>query len=160
MSFKIKEGSGPASFLPRTLFRSGRLQFTNTSCYRHGNEKFVLKEIYPEYWELRLKPYRLLGPCPYVRGIEDTAQDHSIFVFKYFNETLLGLVHKDLPLATTKRILKDRLRGLAAMHDKDLFHTGRKAYHFPTASRSRMHIRYQSKQYHDRYLRRTSGPHD
>lgn len=65
-----------------------------------------------------------------MRGLEDTAPDQSIFVFKYLKENLLGLVQKDLPIAVTKRILKDALRGLAALHDKDIVHNGSKHFIF------------------------------
>lgn len=81
-----------------------------------------MKEISQKNYEFRLEIYRRLGSCPYVRGLEDTAPDHSVFVFKYLRENLLGLVQKDLSIAITKRILKDALRGLAALHDKDIVH--------------------------------------
>lgn len=68
-----------------------------------------------------------------MRGLEDTAPDHSIFVFKYLKQNLLGLVQKNLPIAVTKRILKDALRGLSALHDKDIVHNGKKEFHLQTA---------------------------
>lgn len=71
--------------------------------------------------------------CDYVRGLEDTAPDQSIFVSRYLNGNFLGLVQKGLPMSTTKRILKDALRGLAAMHDKDIVHNG-KTKHFISKS--------------------------
>jgi serine/threonine protein kinase len=83
-----------------------------------------LKEIPPNNYEFRLDIYQRLGNCPYVRGLEDTAPTHSIFIFKYLQENLLGLIQKNLPIAITKKILKDALQGLAAMHDKDIVHNG------------------------------------
>ncbi len=83
-----------------------------------------------------------MGSCPYVRGLKDTAPDESIFVFKYLKENLLGLVQKNLPIAITKGILKDALRGLAALHDKDIVHNGNKAFLFQTARRWLINIRY------------------
>lgn len=47
-----------------------------------------------------------------------------MFVFDYFADHLLHLGQKDLPLETTKKILKDCLRGIAEMHDQDIVHTG------------------------------------
>lgn len=38
---------------------------------------------------------------------------------------LLNLAQEDLPLPLTKRILKDTLQGLAALHDQNIVHTGR-----------------------------------
>lgn len=48
-----------------------------------------------------------------------------MFVYNYFTDHLLGLAQKDLPIALTKRILKDTLRGLAALHDRNFVHTGK-----------------------------------
>jgi hypothetical protein len=77
-----------------------------------------------------------------VRGLEDTCANQSIFVFKYLRENLLGLVQKNLPITTTKKVLKDALRGLAAMHDKDIVHNGDNAFHFQTARQRLINIRY------------------
>jgi serine/threonine protein kinase len=122
-SFKIKEVCLVASFLPTRVQN------------RDGNQKFVLKEIPRNNYEFCLEIYRKLGSCPYVRGLEDTAANHSIFVFKYLKENLLGLIQNNLPIATTKRILKDALRGLAALHDKDIVHNGIQVFRFQTARR-------------------------
>lgn len=51
-----------------------------------------------------------------------------MFVYEYFTDDLLSLAQKDLPLTVTKRILKDTLRGLAAMHDQNIVHTGKKYF--------------------------------
>lgn len=48
-----------------------------------------------------------------------------MFVYKYFTDDLLSLARKDLPIALVKRILKDTLRGLAALHDQNIVHTGK-----------------------------------
>ena len=77
-----------------------------------------------------------------MRGLVDTAPNHSIFVFKYLKENLLGLVQKNLPIAITKRILKDALRGLVALHDKDIVHNGNQILYFQTARRRLTHVRY------------------
>jgi serine/threonine protein kinase len=68
-----------------------------------------------------------------VRDLEDTCADESIFVFKYLKVNLLVLVQKNLPIATTKKILRDALRGLAAMHDKDIVHNGITLFYSHTA---------------------------
>lgn len=65
-----------------------------------------------------------------MRGLEDTAPNQSMFIFKYLDENLLALAQKNLPMATTKKILKDTLRGLVAMHDKDIVHNGNNAFRF------------------------------
>lgn len=97
--------------------------------YRGDDEKFILKEIPPNNYEFRLEIYQRLGSCPYVRGLEDTCADQSIFIFKYLRENLLGLVQKNLPITATKKILRDALQGLAAMLDKDIVHNGSNSFH-------------------------------
>jgi hypothetical protein len=94
--------------------------------HRDRSENFVLKEIPRNNYKIRLGIYERLGSsCPQLRGLEDAAPEQSIFIFKYLRENFLGLVQKDLPTAVTKRILRDALRGLAAMHDRDIIHNGR-----------------------------------
>lgn len=68
--------------------------------------------------------YRNLGGCPNLRVACDTIPDRSTFVYPYFSDDLLSLAQQDLPLPVVKRILKDSLRGLAALHEKRIVHTG------------------------------------
>ena len=69
--------------------------------------------------------YRDLGSCPYLRLLQDTVPEQSLFVYNYITYDLLSLAQKDLPITHTKRILKDTLRGLAALHDRNIVHTGK-----------------------------------
>lgn len=88
--------------------------------------KFVLKEIPSKSFTIRSGIYERLGSSPYVRGLEDVVPEHSIFVFKYLNQNLLQMVSSDIPVATIKTVLKHSLQGIAAMHAKDIVHTGMK----------------------------------
>lgn len=65
------------------------------------------------------------GGASHVRLAQDTIPEKSMFVFEYFADHLLHLAQKDLRLPVTKGILKDALRGIAELHDKDIVHTGR-----------------------------------
>jgi serine/threonine protein kinase len=69
--------------------------------------------------------YRKLRGCPYLRLSHDIVPKPSMFVYKYFSDHLLSLVQEDLSIALTKRILKDTLRGLAALHDQNIVHAGK-----------------------------------
>ena len=69
--------------------------------------------------------YRGLGSCAYLRLLQDTILKRSISVYIYFTDDLLSLTQMDLPIALTKRILKDTLRGLAVLHDHNIVHTGK-----------------------------------
>lgn len=68
--------------------------------------------------------YHALNDCAYLRSLHDTIPETSLFVYEYLTDNLLGLVQKDLPVSTIKQILRDSLRGLAALHEKDIVHTG------------------------------------
>ncbi len=68
--------------------------------------------------------YHDLSSCPYLRLSQDTVLEQSMFIYKYFTDDLLSLVRKDLPIVLTKRILRDTLCGIAALHDKNIIHTG------------------------------------
>ena len=87
-------------------------------------QKWIIKDIIPSEFDYHLDIYRGLSGCPYLRLIHDTVPNQSLFIFKYCTGTLLDLRHRDLPNALTKRILKDTLRGLAALHDRDVVHNG------------------------------------
>ncbi|KAI4153093.1 MAG: hypothetical protein LQ340_002520 [Diploschistes diacapsis] len=67
--------------------------------------------------------HRSLGSRAYVRLLQDTIPERLIFVYKYFTDDLLSLAQMDLPIALTKRILKDTLRGLAVLHHHNIVHT-------------------------------------
>lgn len=95
--------------------------------YSHssGNHKYILKYIpKANFTDLHDINNRLHGIANHVRLVEDTVPDKSVFVFQYFADHLLHFVRKDLPLAVTKRILKDALCGIAELHDQDIVHTG------------------------------------
>ncbi|KAI1502568.1 kinase-like domain-containing protein [Biscogniauxia marginata] len=92
-----------------------------------GTYKFVLKNVsessFVDYQDL----YRGLQSCPHLRVPCDTIPERSAFVYRYLSDTLLSLAQEDLPLSLVKRILKDALRGLSALHDRDTVHTDIKA---------------------------------
>lgn len=68
-----------------------------------------------------------LKKCPYIRVAADAMPDQSMFAYKYFKDHLLSFAQKDLPLPLVKRILRDSLRGIAALHEKGIVHTDIKA---------------------------------
>jgi hypothetical protein len=55
---------------------------------------------------------------------EDVVPERSMLVYKYFADHLPSFARQDLPVLIRKRILKDTLSGLAAMHEKNIVHTG------------------------------------
>ncbi|KAK2854399.1 hypothetical protein FQN49_005130 [Arthroderma sp. PD_2] len=88
-----------------------------------ADEKFILKYIHTVNFEdLRDLNHKLLG-ANHVRLPQDILPEKSMFVFEYFVGHLLRLAQDELPLGVTKRILKDALRGIAELHDRDIVHT-------------------------------------
>ena len=87
------------------------------------NEKFILKDV-PDFQYLH-DIYSKVDPCPHLRLPQDTIPDRSMYVYKFFTDDFLSLVATtDLPVSMTKRILKDSLRGIAALHDQNIVHNG------------------------------------
>lgn len=68
-----------------------------------------------------------LRASPYVRVSDDAFPEHSMFSYRFLRENLLTFFHRDVPLPITQRILRDALRGIAALHDKDIVHLDMKA---------------------------------
>ncbi len=91
-----------------------------------GKESFVLKDVPQSDFEYLLDLYRGLRSSPYLRLLHDTVPEESMLVYKYFTSNLLNLVQKDLPIAQTKRNLKHTLHGLAALHEQNIVHTGKR----------------------------------
>ncbi|KAA6413530.1 MAG: serine threonine kinase [Lasallia pustulata] len=92
-----------------------------------GKQTFVLKEVPQSEFNYYLDIYRGLPSCAYLRQLQDTIPEQLMFVFQYFTDHLLSLAQMDLPIALTKRILKDTLRGLAVLHDQNIVHNDLKA---------------------------------
>lgn len=71
--------------------------------------------------------YSDLRRSPYIRVADGAILDQSMFAYKYFKDHLLSFAQKNIPLPLMKRILRDSLRGIAALHEKGIVHTDIKA---------------------------------
>ncbi|OAL73020.1 serine/threonine protein kinase [Trichophyton violaceum] len=111
-SYKIEKTLQEETFPPR------RVCLANAA-----NDKFILKYIHPVNFSDLRELNRKLRDVSHVRLPQDILPEKSMFVFEYFTGHLLQLAQNDLPLQVTKRILKDALRGLAELHNKDIVHT-------------------------------------
>ncbi|ORY60998.1 kinase-like domain-containing protein [Pseudomassariella vexata] len=90
-------------------------------------KKFVLKNLFESEYNYALSLQPKLSASPYLRAVHDTIPGEKMFVNEYLSDHLLNFAWKDLTLPVKKRILRDALRGLAAMHDHDIVHLDIKA---------------------------------
>ncbi|EFR04876.1 serine/threonine protein kinase [Nannizzia gypsea CBS 118893] len=89
-------------------------------------EDFVLKNV-PDFEYLQ-QVYQRIDGWPHLRLPKDSMAERSMFVYRYMTADFLNLpVKTELPLDTAKRILRDALQGLAALHDNDIIHNDIKA---------------------------------
>lgn len=92
------------------------------SC-RNGERKYVLKTVAPHDFDYFKKMFDDLRSSPYIRVSEDSCPEESVFVYNYLPHHLLFFAQKDISLPTTKRILRDALRGIQTLHEKGIVHT-------------------------------------
>ncbi|KAK2749961.1 hypothetical protein FQN55_002678 [Onygenales sp. PD_40] len=91
-----------------------------------GDEKFLLKDVADFNYLQEI--YSKVSNCPHLRLPRDTIPSRSMYIYEFFTDDFLSLVSKvDLPPETTKRILKDALQGIAALHDQGIVHNDVKA---------------------------------
>jgi serine/threonine protein kinase len=95
--------------------------------FRSDDRKYVLKILSATRYAYPESLYNDVRISPYVRVSADAIPDESMFAYAYFRDHLLGFADKNFPLSMTKQILKDALRGIAALHDKDIVHTDTEA---------------------------------
>lgn len=90
-------------------------------------QKFVLKTLFEPEYNYALSIQNKFADNPYLRAVRDTIPGEKMFVNEYLRDDLLNFAWKEIPLTTQKRILRDALRGLAAMHEHDIAHLDVKA---------------------------------
>jgi len=60
-----------------------------------------------------------------IRGLIDEIEDPESIALEYMDDDVLNMLKKQrLPKVEAKRGLKPTLKALAALHDKDIVHTG------------------------------------
>ncbi|KAF1840662.1 kinase-like protein [Cucurbitaria berberidis CBS 394.84] len=94
-----------------------------------GNQQYVLKSVPKTDFKYFEDMYSNLQKSPYIRVANDAILDQSMFAYRYFKDHLLFFVQKEDPvsLPLMKRIIRDSLRGIAALHEKGIVHTDIKA---------------------------------
>ena len=90
---------------------------------RSGTEKFVLKSVPHNDFKYFQDMFRDLTTSPYVRIAVDKVPTESMFVYKHLREDFLSFAQRDVSLSVTKRVLRDALRGITALHNRGIVHT-------------------------------------
>lgn len=160
---KPKMGSPPQSFQGQSglVYSVERILQERPEISRYvylakaGNESFVLKTVSKDNYTYYQTIYERLRSCENLRVACDSVSDPPIFIYKYLDDHLLSFAQENPELPIIKRILKDALRGLAALHDQDIVHTGRPRDALPPITRIMTDAcyRHQTKQ----HLHPTSG---
>jgi hypothetical protein len=92
--------------------------------------EYVLKDVPRDFKKYEVM-YKHLAGSKYIRTLDDTIPERSMFVFRFYPTHLLHLIQLRPDDATTKRILRDVLRGIAELHAKRFLHTGKQSPKFP-----------------------------
>ncbi|KFY10985.1 hypothetical protein V491_07379 [Pseudogymnoascus sp. VKM F-3775] len=98
---------------------------------RDDGHKVVLKEVPRSMFKPACDMQRDLithEGSSYLRLMRDTIPEQSILIYDYATDHLLNLAQKEIPLAARKRILRDALRGLAVLHDRNIVHAGMSSF--------------------------------
>lgn len=73
---------------------------------------------------------RFHSPLKHADTIHAIAGDTThLEAFKQYRSNALSFARKELPISLTKRILRDILRRLAALHDQNIVHTAKPGRH-------------------------------
>ncbi|KAI0007845.1 kinase-like protein [Xylariaceae sp. FL0662B] len=94
---------------------------------RANEKRFVLKSLFENEYNYALPLQLRVNDSPYLRALRDTVPEQKMFVNEYMTDHLLNFAFKNLSLPVQKRVLRDTLRGLAALHAQNIAHLDIKA---------------------------------
>lgn len=116
-------------------------------------QNFVIKNMIPGEYEYQQDLQKPLASCPNLRTVIDGLPGPELFIYPFLETDLLRFSQQKITVAVRRGILKSALVGLAALHERNIIHTGGSS---PYISRWRfvnpMHVlteadRYKTKQY-------------
>ena len=96
-----------------------------TALVRAEGRDFVIKNMIPGEYEYQQDLQKPLSSCPNLRTVIDGLIDAELFIYPFLQTDFLQFTQKNLTNATRKSILESALNGLAAMHDRNIIHTGK-----------------------------------
>jgi serine/threonine protein kinase len=96
--------------------------------FSDSTHDFIAKEVSQD-WNARLEIYKRIGSSsPFVRDLVDTVPERKLLIFDHLQTNLLQLAAQEqkVPQSIMRYILKCTLCGIAALHEKDIIHNGKK----------------------------------
>lgn len=88
-------------------------------------QNFIVKNMIPGEYEYQQDLQKPLASCPNLRTVVDCVPDPELFIYPFLETNLLQFNQKNLTKATRRSMLKSALVGLAALHERNIIHTGR-----------------------------------
>ncbi|KAI9930660.1 hypothetical protein ASPWEDRAFT_171284 [Aspergillus wentii DTO 134E9] len=85
-----------------------------------NKKNFIITNMIPGEFEYQLSLQKQLSTCQNVRSVVDTVQEQELFIYPFLAGDLLRLSQKKISLEIRRDILRQALRGLADMHDRDI----------------------------------------
>ncbi|KAK3997781.1 L-Aspartase-like protein [Cladorrhinum sp. PSN332] len=96
----------------------------------HEGKQYVLKDILPGDFQYILELQKLVDGSAHVRTLVDSIPDRHMFVYPFLDTNLQLVKTTAIASSTKKNILRDALAGLAGLHDKGVYHTGRSSIYY------------------------------
>ena len=87
-------------------------------------QNFIVKNMIPGEYEYQQDLQKPLASCPNLRTVVDGLPGPELFIYQFLETDLLQFSQKKLTEATRRHILKSALLGLAALHERNIMHTG------------------------------------
>lgn len=94
-------------------------------CVSHEGKQYVLKDILPGDFQYILELQKLVEGSAHVRTLVDSIPDRHMFVYPFLDTNLQLVETTAIAPSVKKNILRDALAGLADLHNKSVYHTGR-----------------------------------
>jgi len=87
-------------------------------------QNFIIKNMIPGEYEYQQGLQKPLASCPNLRTVVDSLPDSEMFIYPFLETDFLQFCQKNLSKATRRSMLKSALVGLAALHERNIIHTG------------------------------------
>jgi serine/threonine protein kinase len=96
-----------------------------TATSSSDDQDFVLKDVPASLYDDQKELQQSMASCPNLRTLVDSIVDSHVVVYPFMTSDLLELSgKKSFTKHARKSVLQQALRGLVALHEKNIIHTG------------------------------------